>query len=73
VLQNAAIGPLSMQRPTICGLEAVIRHRPKKYRKGKPDYVAENVLVREFTSEKPNQKWRTDVTEFKNGNGKKLI
>ena len=37
----------------------------------KPDYVAENILTREFTAEKPNQKWCTDVTEFKYGNGKK--
>ena len=55
----------------ICGLEAVIRRRRKKYPKVKPDYVAENVLAREFTAEKPNQKWCTDVTEFKYGNGKK--
>lgn len=55
----------------ICGLEAVIRRCRKKYRKVKPDYVADNVLAREFTAEKPNQKWCTDVTEFKYGNGKK--
>ena len=55
----------------ICGLEAVIRRRRKKYPKVKPDYVAENVLAREFTAEKPNQKWCTDVTELKYGNGKK--
>ncbi|WP_419096463.1 IS3 family transposase [Ureibacillus endophyticus] len=55
----------------ICGLQAVIRRRTKKYQKVKPDYVAENVLAREFTAEKPNQKWCTDVTEFKYGNGKK--
>lgn len=55
----------------ICGLEAVIRRRRKKYPKVKLDYVAENVLAREFTAEKPNQKWCTDVTEFKYGNGKK--
>ena len=55
----------------ICGLEAVIRRRPKKYRKAKSNYVAENILAREFTAEKPNQKWCTDVTEFKYGNGKK--
>ena len=55
----------------ICGLEAVIRRRRKKYPKVKPDYVAENILAREFTAEKPNQKWCTDVTEFKYGNGKK--
>ena len=55
----------------ICELQAVIRRRSKKYQKVKPDYVAENVLAREFTAEKPNQKWCTDVTEFKYGNGKK--
>ena len=33
--------------------------------------MAENVLARKFTAEKPNQKWCTDVTEFKYGNGKK--
>ena len=33
--------------------------------------MAENVLNRAFTSEKPNEKWCTDVTEFKYGNGKK--
>lgn len=55
----------------ICRLEAVIRRRSKRYRKVKPDYVAENILARKFTAEKPNQKWCTDVTEFKYGNGKK--
>lgn len=40
----------------ICGLEAVIRCRPKKYRKVKPDYVAENRVTRKFTAEKSNQK-----------------
>ena len=30
-----------------------------------PQYIAENVLNREFTAESPNQKWLTDVTEFK--------
>ena len=28
-------------------------------------YVAENVLHRDFTAERPNQKWLTDVSEFK--------
>lgn len=55
----------------ICGLEAVIRRKPKRYRKSKPDYVAENILARDFTAEKPNQKWCTDVTEFKYGKGRK--
>lgn len=30
-----------------------------------PRHIAENVLNREFTAEKPNEKWLTDVTEFK--------
>ena len=30
-----------------------------------PQYIAENVLDRKFKAEKPNEKWLTDVTEFK--------
>ena len=30
-----------------------------------PQYIAENVLNREFYAERPNEKWLTDVTEFK--------
>ena len=30
-----------------------------------PQFIAENVLNRDFTAESPNQKWLTDVTEFK--------
>ena len=30
-----------------------------------PQYVAENLLNREFHAKKPNEKWLTDVTEFK--------
>lgn len=55
----------------ICGIEAVIRRKSKRYRKVKPDYVSENLLAREFTAKEPNQKWCTDVTEFKYGNGRK--
>lgn len=29
-----------------------------------PQYIAENVLNREFTAKAPNEKWLTDVTEF---------
>jgi transposase InsO family protein len=32
-----------------------------------PEYIAENVLNREFHSDKPDEKWVTDVTEFKYG------
>ncbi len=30
-----------------------------------PQFLAENLLDRQFTAEKPNEKWLTDVTEFK--------
>lgn len=30
-----------------------------------PQYIAENILNREFTADAPNKKWLTDVTEFK--------
>lgn len=30
-----------------------------------PQYIAENILNREFTTDAPNEKWLTDVTEFK--------
>ncbi|WP_330365184.1 IS3 family transposase [Butyrivibrio fibrisolvens] len=30
-----------------------------------PQFIAENVLNREFSAEAPNHKWLTDVTEFK--------
>ena len=39
----------------------------KKYRsyKGEEGKIADNELNREFRAEKPNQKWVTDVTEFR--------
>lgn len=30
-----------------------------------PQYIAENLLDRQFYADKPNEKWLTDVTEFK--------
>ena len=30
-----------------------------------PQYIAENILDRDFHADKPNEKWLTDVTEFK--------
>jgi putative transposase len=47
------------------GLKSLVR--PKKYRayRGSVGRIAENLLNQEFTAEGPNQKWVTDVTEFK--------
>ncbi len=41
--------------------------RVKKYRsyKGTVGKSAPNILDRNFTAEKPNEKWVTDITEFK--------
>ena len=48
-------------------LGLICRVRMKKYRsyKGEQGKVADNELNRGFRAEKPNQKWVTDVTEFR--------
>lgn len=53
------------------GLKSCVR--PKKYRsyKGECGKIAPNILQRQFSADKPNQKWVTDVTEF-NVQGEKL-
>lgn len=52
-------------------LASVIRKKRRKYIYSTPQITAENVLNRDFTADKPNEKWLTDVTEFKLTNGKK--
>jgi transposase InsO family protein len=49
----------------ILGLKSLVR--PKKYRsyKGEIGAIAPNVLKRQFTATSLNQKWVTDVTEFR--------
>ena len=42
------------------------------YVRSTPEIVAENILNRNFTAQNLNEKWLTDVTEFKYGNGGKL-
>ncbi|ARV39396.1 hypothetical protein RJA_09360 [Klebsiella pneumoniae subsp. pneumoniae] len=55
------------------GLDLTCCIRRKKYNsyRGRYEKVAGNVLNRQFSVDKPNQKWITDVTEFKI-NGEKL-
>lgn len=55
----------------VVGLRSVIRIKKKQYKRTTPQHVAENILNREFTAEKPNEKWVTDVTELKYGLSKK--
>ncbi len=46
-------------------IHSVIRRKAKKYQRVAPERTAENVLARDFNASKPNEKWATDVTEFK--------
>ncbi len=55
------------------GVSSAIRRKKKNYLRYKPEQVGENILNREFTASKPNEKWLTDVTEYKIiGSTKKL-
>ena len=47
------------------GIKSVIRKKKKKYEKSQAEITAENLLSRDFYATKPNEKWATDVTEFK--------
>lgn len=47
------------------GIHSVIRKQRKKYKKATPERTAENILKRDFNASRPNEKWVTDVTEFK--------
>jgi putative transposase len=55
------------------GLKSLVR--PKKYKsyKGEVGRTAPNRLQRKFKAERPNQKWVTDVTEFKLPDGKMYL
>lgn len=46
-------------------IHAIIRKKKKKYLAIKPEETVENILQRDFYATEPNQKWVTDVTEFK--------
>ena len=52
-------------------MKSVIRQKKRNYKPSTPQITAENVLNRNFQADKPNQKWLTDVTEFKLTNGQK--
>lgn len=54
-------------------IHSVIRKKKKKYKSSIPETIAENVLQRNFYAIAPNQKWATDVTEFKVPGEKKKL
>lgn len=55
----------------VVGLKSVCRKKKYNYIKSTPEVTAENVLDRNFKAEHTCEKWLTDVTEFKYGNGNK--
>ena len=54
------------------GLKSLVRIKKYRSYRGPEGETAPNRLAREFHAERPNQKWVTDVTEFK-VNGQKLF
>jgi transposase InsO family protein len=54
-------------------IHSVIRRKKKKYKSSTPETTAENKLKRDFYATAPNQKWATDVTEFKIPGKKKKL
>ena len=55
----------------LVGLKSIIRVKKYKSYKGELGKIAPNILERNFNATAPNQKWATDITEFK-VSGKKL-
>ncbi|WP_245641302.1 IS3 family transposase [Thermovenabulum gondwanense] len=55
----------------IIGLKSVCRKNRYNYIKSTPEVIAENILNRDFKAEHICEKWLTDVTEFKYGDGQK--
>lgn len=49
----------------VINIHSVIRRKRKKYQSSTPETTAENILNRNFFAKAPNEKWATDVTEFK--------
>ena len=49
----------------ILHLKSVTRIKKNTYIPSTPQITAENILNRNFYADKPNEKWLTDVTEFK--------
>lgn len=47
------------------GLQCIVRMKKYKSYTGEVGKAAPNILNRNFKAEKPNQKWVTDITEFK--------
>lgn len=45
-------------------LKSVVRRKKYHSYKGEVGKIADNIIRRNFTAARPNQKWVTDITEF---------
>jgi putative transposase len=57
------------------GIQSIIRKKRKSpnyntYRRKEPETIAPNIINRDFSAEKPNEKWVTDITTFSIGEEK---
>ena len=56
----------------LLGLSSVCRRKKNnRIKKTSAEYTAENILARDFSAVRQNEKWLTDITELKYGGGKK--
>ena len=55
----------TVQRLMRClGLKSMVRIKKYRSYRGEIGKVAPNLIQRDFTATRPNQKWTTDITEF---------
>lgn len=52
-------------------IKSIIRHKRKGHKKSTPQHTAENLMNRDFSASRRDEKWCTDISEFKYGVGKK--
>ncbi|MGM0839064.1 MAG: IS3 family transposase [Bacillota bacterium] len=57
------------------GIQSIIRKKPKfsnynAYKRKEPETIAPNIINRDFSADKPNEKWVTDITSFQIGEEK---
>ena len=57
----------------VLGIHSVIRKKKAKYINAPKEQFSDNILGRDFYAERPNEKWVTDVTEFKVPHEKKKV
>lgn len=53
------------------GIQSIVRIKKYTYKKTTPEITAKNILNRNFKADYINEKWLTDVTEFKYAGNKK--